>query len=371
MNRQFISPDTTQPGFRRAQWRMLLATMFCYLFYYTGRQNWGFVIPALKEDLGLTKVQLGWIGGAMLAAYGCGQFINGNLGDKFGGRKLVSLGAIASVILVWATSFGESYWMLLIPWAANGYAQSLGWAPGSRLISNWWGPHERAKAFGVYMFGAGTSAVITFALCISILQAGLSWPWVFRLPVLLLLAAGVAYYFVARDNPEDLGFASPNPEPPASIEAGREVETTLERYLAALGNWRFMVACLAMGFESMARYGLMMWVPVYYLGEDWKSDPSSAWVTLALPVGMALGALFGGQLSDRVFHSNRAKPIILMMSLAAAFSIALFLVPRDQWHMALGLLFLAGFFVYGPQASLWALCPDLLGAQARRGRAWA
>jgi MFS transporter, OPA family, glycerol-3-phosphate transporter len=361
MSQQSIVASATRPGFRRAQWRMLLATMFCYLFYYTGRQNWGFVVRALEEDLGLDKVQLGWIGGAMLAVYGCGQFINGNLGDKFGGRMLVSLGAVTSVVCVWATSFGDSFLTLLIPWALNGYSQSLGWAPGSRLISNWWGPRERAKAFGVYMFGAAMSTVLTFALCISLLQAGLSWPWLFRLPVLLLLAAGVGYYFVARDNPEDLGFASPSPEPPPLLHTGLEEETTLDRYLATLGNWRFLVACLAMGFESMARYGLMMWVPVYYLGKDWKSDPSAAWVTLALPIGMALGALCAGQLSDRVFHSNRAKPIILMMGLAAAFSTALFFVPRDQWHLALGLLFLAGFFVYGPQASFWALCPDLLG----------
>ncbi|MBN1852179.1 MAG: MFS transporter [Pirellulales bacterium] len=361
MSQQNIAPSATELEFRRTQWRMLLATMFCYLFYYTGRQNWGFVVPALEEDLGLNKIQLGWIGGVMLAAYGCGQFINGNLGDKFGGRILVSLGAITSVVCVWATSFGHSFWTLLIPWTLNGYAQSLGWAPGSRLISNWWGPHERAKAFGVYMFGAGMSGVLTFALCISILQAGLSWPWLFRLPVLLLFVVGVVYFFIARDHPEELGFASPNPETAPCVRTGPVEETTVQRYMATLGNWRFLVACLAMGFESMARYGLIMWVPVYYLGKDWKSDPSSAWVTLALPVGMALGALVGGQLSDRVFHSNRGKPIILMMSLAAAFSIAIYFVPHHQWTLALGLLFLAGFFVYGPQASFWALCPDLLG----------
>ena len=32
-------------SFRRAQWRMLLAAMFCYLFFYTGRQTFGFAIP--------------------------------------------------------------------------------------------------------------------------------------------------------------------------------------------------------------------------------------------------------------------------------------------------------------------------------------
>ena len=355
----------TTSRFRHYQWLMLAATAFCYLFYYTGRQNWGFVVNELENELGLTKVQTGWIAGAMLAAYGFGQFINGNLGDKFGGRRLLCLGAITSVVLVWITSFGYSFWTLLIPWTLNGYAQSLGWAPGGKIISNWWGPHERAKAFGFYMLGAAFSSVLIFALCILILQLGFTWHWVFRLPVLLLLFAGIACYFVIRDTPEELGFASPheNQESEAPVEENTNEEKTLDRYLAALGNWRFMTACIAIGFESMARYGLLIWVPVYYLGKNWKSDPSTAWISLALPIGMAFGAIFGGQLSDRFFQSKRRAPIMILMFAAATASLALYFVPQDQQVLAIGLLFLAGFLVYAPQSAFWALCPDLLGVK--------
>ena len=348
-------------SFRRAQWRMLLVTMFCYLFYYTGRQNWGFVIKALDTDLGLDKVMTGTIAGAMLAAYGIGQFVNGNLGDKFGARRLMSLGALSSVILTWATSFGQSFWTLLVPWTANGYAQSLGWAPGSRLISNWWGHRERAKAFGYYMFAAAFSTVLTYALSMAVLQY-LGWRWVFRLPVLLLLGGGVVYYLVARDKPEDLGFQPLDEAGAEPVKLAPE-ETTWERYAHALGNWRFLCACLSLGFESMARYGLLTWVPLYYLGKDWKENPAGVWITLSLPLGMALGALCGGYLSDRVFRSNRTRPIILLLGCGSAASLAMYLVPSEQVVLGTGMLFLAGFFVYGPQSSFWALCPDLLGTE--------
>ncbi len=336
-----------------------MATMFCYLFYYTGRQVWGFVVPDLQADLGLSNKDIGWIAGAMLGTYGIGQFVNGNLGDKYGGRRMMTLGAISSVILVWATSFGYSFWTILIPWALNGYVQSLGWAPGSRLISNWWGPNERAKAFGYYMMAAASSTVLTFALCILVLQY-MDWQWVFRLPVLLLLVGGVLFYIIARDNPQELGYDSPNPPQDGQVQDAHE-EGTLERYKATLSNWRFLVACISLGFESMARYGLMIWVPAYYLGSDWRSNPSTAWVTLALPIGMAFGAISGGYLSDKIFHSNRSRPIVIMMLLAALMSIGLYIAPKDQPYIAIALLFMAGFFVYGPQASFWALCPDLLG----------
>ena len=352
-----------QRAFRRAQWRMLLATMFCYLFYYTGRQIWGWAVRDIETELGLDYVELGWIAGAMLGAYGIGQFINGNLADKFGSRRMMSLGAILSVLLTWITSFGTSFWTLLIPWTLNGYVQSLGWAPGSRLISNWWGHRERAKAFGFYMVGAASSVVLTFGLSIVILEH-MGWRWVFRLPVLLLLIGGIVYYFVARDKPEDLGFTPlDQSEETRAGPATASEETSLQRYLHAFGNWRFLCACLALGFESMARYGLLIWVPVYYLGENWKANPSGKWIAMSLPIGMALGALSGGFLSDRVFRSNRTWPIVILMACGAVVTLIMYRVPTDQHVLGVGLLFLAGFFVYAPQSSFWALCPDLLGTE--------
>ena len=109
---------------------MLLATMCCYLFYYTGRHNFGWAIEGMSADLQLTKTEVGWISGSMLACYGLGQAINGNLGDKFGARRLMALGALLSCGLNWGVSFAFSFKSALILWSANGFAQSLGWAPG-------------------------------------------------------------------------------------------------------------------------------------------------------------------------------------------------------------------------------------------------
>src|SRR5258707_8338078 len=90
-------------SFRRAQWRMLLATMFCYLFFYTGRQTFGFAIPGIQAEFRVTKAALGWASAALLWWYAIGQAINGNLGDKFGGRRLMSAGVILSLFRSRAT----------------------------------------------------------------------------------------------------------------------------------------------------------------------------------------------------------------------------------------------------------------------------
>ena len=128
--------------FRLAQWRMLLAAMFCYLFFYTGRQTFGFAIPGLKEEFGLSNQALGWVGTSLFWVYALGQAINGNLGDKFGGRRVMSAGAILSCVMNWCVSFSVGIKSLGFSWGINGYFQALGWAPGSRLLMNWWPARE-------------------------------------------------------------------------------------------------------------------------------------------------------------------------------------------------------------------------------------
>jgi len=357
----------TQVRFRHAKWRILIATMFCYLFYYTGRQTFGFAIPFIEEELALSKTMLGYFGTALLWAYAVGQAINGNLGDKYGGRLLMSLGAVLSCGLNWIVSFGAGFWTLFIPWAGNGYAQSMGWAPGSRVLSNWWGHHERGRAFGYYMFAAGMSSILAFVTPLIILKTlGLDWRWIFRLPVLLLLVGGVAYYLVVRDRPEDLGFKPLMDPNEANLSgnrngAGRTEETSLQRYKAVLKNWRFLAAGIGIGFQSSARYGLLLWVPVHFLGKDWKNS-DAAWISIALPVGMAFGAVTGGWLSDKLFNSVRWKLISWFMTLGAVTSMIMFFLPKGHGG-GIVVLFMCGFFVYGSQSAFWALCPDLLGPQ--------
>ena len=187
---------TQDLDFRKTQWQMLFAVMFCYLFFYTGRQNFGWAIMGISEEFNVSKQAIGWAGAGMLWAYGIGQFINGNLADKFGARRMMVLGGMLSFVMNWATSLATSYIMVLIFWTLNGFCQSLGWAPGSKLVANWWGGSERGKAFGFYVFAAGCSSILIYLLSIVMLDVyELDWRWIFRIPVFLLLLGCTVFYF--------------------------------------------------------------------------------------------------------------------------------------------------------------------------------
>ncbi|WP_406417237.1 MFS transporter [Streptomyces sp. NBC_00873] len=366
------TPEPLQEhAYTRLKWRMLLSAMFCYFFFYTGRQTFGFAIPGIEEDLGLSKATLGAISGILLWSYAAGQMINGNLADKWGGRRMMAAGAILSTVLNWGTSFSTGVKSLGILWGANGFAQSLGWPSGGRVISNWWAPHERGKSFGFYTFAAGMASVLAFVTSTIVVDTlDLDWQWIFRVPVLLMLVGGVTFYLIARDSPAQAGVTPPVGPADATEadkvaeEAGMSAgESSFQRYRAVLRNPRIWSTGIAIGFQNMARYGLLIWVPVYFLGDNWEDGGSSIsplWISVALPVGMAAGALVNGQISDRLFGSRRDRPIILFMVLGALMALTMYVAPLNM-TTGIVVLFLTGFFVYGPQSSFWALCPDIAG----------
>lgn len=307
----------------------------------------------MAAELHIPYTTIGWISFSMLIGYSIGQLINGNLADRLSARLMVSVGAYLSILTNIAISFSNSATMIMLLWALNGYFQSMAWAPGAKLINNWWGEKERGKAFGFYTMAAGLSSVVTYLLSIILLQQGYEWRMLFRLPVLLLLVSATVFLIVARDKPAAKTDASVRVVPSVSW---------IERYRLVLRNRKFMVVSLGFGFESMARYGLIFWVPVHYLGNNWKDNPGNLWVTFLLPVGMAAGALSFGLLSDSLFKKNRVKAIAFGMSVSAVIAVLIYIAPVHNLLLGGSLMLLAGFFVYGPQACFWPLSPDLLGS---------
>ena len=167
------------------------------------------------------------------------------------------------------------------------------------------------------------------------------------------------FYFVARDKPEDVGL--PPLEDEQHERLGETEETSWQRYVHVLKDWRFLLAIASLGFESFARYGLVIWVPVHLMGPAYADRPSAVWIGVALPVGMALGALSTGYVSDNFFGSNRSRPIAILMALAMVVLGLVYITPSEWIGAGIVLLFLSGFLVYGPHSCYWALGPDLMG----------
>ena len=357
-------PISQSATFSQYKWRALIGVTFCYLFYYTGRQTLGFAVSSIQHDYGLSKYQIGWISATMLWCYAGGQFINGNLGDKLGGKAMMIAGAVLSLAANWVFSFGHTFLFFLLAWGANGYFQSMGFAPGSRLLSNWWDHKHRGFVYGVYIGFSGFSSVLAYVFPVLILGTmHLDWIWIFRLAPLSMLLGALVLLLLVSERPEDKHLKSVEQAGDTPPLAAHDDLTSAQRYALVLRNWRLYITGLAIGFQNAARYALVVWVPVHFLGMDWKTssaliDPK--WITVALPVGMALGSLSNSWISDVLFQGRRYVAIVAYMVLASTTAIVMMFVPHASM-IAIALLFLCGFFVFGPASSFWALCPDIFG----------
>ncbi|MDR2272458.1 MAG: MFS transporter [Sphingobacterium sp.] len=344
--------------FRRDQWKMLFVTMFCYLFFYTGRHNFGWAARGISKELDISFQQVGWISFAMLMGYAIGQLINGNLADRWSPKIMIITGGTVSILCNLSISFANSYTAILVLWTLNGYFQSMAWGSGGKLISNWWNSAERGKAFGFYTMAAGSSSVLTFFMALILVQQDQSWRTLFRYPILFLAAALLVFLLVAYSSPKRKGYTIPEEETIA-----KKQENWKQSYQKVFQNRSFMIASLAIGFQSMARYGLIFWVPIHFLGNNYKASSGNMWLTLLIPVGMALGAVSFGYISDLIFDKNRSKSIATGMLISSVIALLIYFVPMHS-HLFIGaLMFSSGFFVYGPQANFWTLCPDLLGTK--------
>ena len=128
--------------------RVFISTWITYSTFYLCRVNMSIAIPGIMKEFGYTKTALGGIMTCLFFAYALGQFINGQLGDKFGARKLISFGLLLSGILNIVFGFTNMFTAMMLIWGLNGYFQSMGWAPSVKTVANWFPPEKRGKIGG-------------------------------------------------------------------------------------------------------------------------------------------------------------------------------------------------------------------------------
>lgn len=371
------------------KWRILLPTMACYLFYYCGRFNLAICMKPISEEFGWDKAQMGMLVSIYIWTYGIGQFLNGNLTDRVG-RVMMPIGAVVSCAANWAFSFspavgtwlaavfgvaevtGMIFMVMGLVWATNAYFQAMGMAPGGRLISNWWPDDQRGRAMGLYTFAAAMANVTVFVLA-SLAADNWGWRAAFRYPVLLMAGVSIIFYLVTKDHPEDVGLQSPHRRDKTDKPHGG-----LQRYVTALGNGKFVLSGCSIALHHIARWGLLSFIPIFFMETcDWNIKEAGL-VAAALPLGMAAGALSGGYISDRFFAGKRSTVIAGSLFLCAACIIVLpsiaggAAIASDSSQPALGsstqliaaaMLVVSGYMLYLCIGPYFALPADLLGTE--------
>ena len=350
-------PDT----YHMWKWRVLIAYCVFYSMNYLGRFNFSIIQPEIISDLGITQADTGWINSWMFWGFAFGDLVHGRLGERFGYRRVLLLGAIGTGLFNFIASYGNSINGLLIPWAVVGFVNAATWAPGIGLIAQWWSRRERGRAMGLVGTAAGFALlVVTFVT--PLVAENFGWRAALRYPPLIIALLGIAFYFVARDRPSDAGL----PDYVESDDVSKEAESSsegheegLRAYLHLLSDWRYFVACQVKGLDNVVRYGIVAWAPVYYAQVGGMDIGERKWIVFFYALGYMWGPICGGYISDRFFKSNRSIVMIISGFLSGAAVMGIALIPANNISLAILLLVVGGFFVN--MSPIQALAVDLAG----------
>lgn len=325
-----------------------------YASYYLARLNFAVAQPLIQAEMGWTATQIGWIPSIYAACYAAGQFINGQLGERFGARRMMTTALVVAAITNALFSVVDSYPAMLALWAVNGYAQSAGWSLVVKTISNWTTSKRRGLVVGListcYQVGHVLSWLLAGALCDS------DWGWrsAFLVPSLILVPVTALFAFGLRNDPRDAGFppvrddleSEPSPaaagDAPVPVPAARGVlrEMLSNRVLWVLGIGYF---CM-----NSVRYAFMNWAVQYMADFHGRSIKGSAFTAIALPLIGSVGAISAGFISDTLFGKRRAPVCAVMLFALAALCVVFVQIPAGEWLVATALLGVAGFLIYGP-----------------------
>lgn len=354
------------------RYQVLLVVCVLALLTYVNRLGFGIAASSIKSDLGLNDSQMGDLASAFLVAYGLFQIPGGLLGDRFGGRHLLTILVLGWCLLSGATALGLSFptgatsafIFLFVLRFLFGLFQAAEFPSLSRVIATWMPVDERGTAQGlIWMFSRLGGALVPFLFTWMLLLFG-TW----TTPLWVMAGLGIAWCAIFwpwfRDQPGQM--AGVNSGELAVIAGGRVVDTApggaipWARILSSTDIW---LLCFMYGFVGFAGNFFTNMMPLYLRDHRHLNDRDFT-ILSSLPLALGIGSCaVGGFCSDwlirRTGSRRWGRRAVSLIGLGVA-AVMMLSIPSIQgvWPLgiALSLAFACTDLNIGPA---WAACADI------------
>jgi sugar phosphate permease len=353
--------------------RLLPFLLLMYVLAFLDRANVGFAKAAYQADTGISNAAYAFGASIFFVGYALFEVPSNLIMHRVGAKIWMARIMVTWGIISAAMMFAHTEMVFYILRVLLGIAEA-GFFPGVILYLTYWFPsNARAKAMGLFYFGAPLAFIFGSPLSGLLLEfdglAGLhGWQWMFLVEGLLASVVGVWAYFYLDDRPQDARW----------LNAGekRELMTTIEAeeshkhahgpagVVAALRNSRVLYLSLIYFLIQMSVYGVVFYLPTQVAGLMGQNVGLAVGFVSAIPWVCALAAAY---FIPRLSDATGERRLIGSATLAVAgLGIGASVVTGSPLLSMVALCFAAAGFI-AVQPIFWTFPTSYLGGVAAAG----
>ncbi|MGE5216897.1 MAG: MFS transporter [Chloroflexota bacterium] len=289
-------------------------------------------LKPLTEDLGVSRGLFSLLRSGEILIAGALAPLVGPLVDRYGGRWLMTGGALAAGAGFILLSQVSAFWQfLLLRWACIAVGGVLMCQMIVSVTLSRWFVRKRGRAIAIASLGQGVSKVlIPIVTATLFIWVGWRWTWsIFGVITLILVVVPAA--LLMRRSPEEMGLHPDGIDAPieptaeialkraARAPRGSAAEETLWSRREIVGTRTFWIICFMYGMANVGIAGLNLHVFAYIT--DIGFSAMVAATTLTIIASMQLGStLIWGLISERmdIRHASVTMFVVQATGLALA-----------------------------------------------------
>ena len=352
----------------RARFTLLRFAFALSVITYLDRVCIATAATAIRDELHLDAVRMGWVFSAFTFAYAIFEIPSGWLGDTIGPRKVLTRIVLWWSALTMATGLAWNLLSLLAFRFLFGAGEAGAFPNTSRSFSQWFPPKERGRAHGVIFMATRLGGALTPPLAIALI-ASVGWRASFWIFGSLGLFWSVAWWRWFRDDPAQ--HPAVNAEELKVIRQdwsqlkpdNKSHAIDLRRLLSA----NLLYVCLTYFAFGYGLYFYLTWLPTYFREARGFSATAASYLSSIVLMTGAGASILGGLWTDHWSKKYGLKAgrcgvasaslVLSGLVLAAAAVVGSSIVAALMIALAAGIADLS-------ITPAWAVCHDIGGEYA-------
>ena len=234
----------------------------------------------IKQQLGLNETEFGILAATPVLS---GSLIRVPLGiwtDRYGGRIVLFVLMLASVLPIYFMQFATEYWHFLAIGLFVGLAGGS-FSVGTPYVARWFRKDQQGMAMGI--FGAGNAgSSLTKLIAPSLIAIG-GWQLVPNVYAAVMLVTAILFWFFSFHDPKQLVSS----------------KVSLSQQLALMKNPAVLRYCQYYSVVFGGYVALALWMTKYYVGEYGFGIKEAAFLAACFSLPGGVLRAVGGWLSDK------------------------------------------------------------------------